>query len=189
MLDTPGNLRTRLEQGGNAFFIEYYEQLAADLDELLRWIQRRDVLLNEVLYYSAGACKDLSSNCDLLSLENEKQRRFVESAARELALGISWIRKGKEEQGGDFETADLAEPLAEAAESLAGNAIDWLDEGISKREKKRGDRARLQRKKLAAKLRIETAIEVHNLAASDFLEHLASAYKALHDPAPEDAVY
>ncbi len=35
--------------------MEYYEQLAADLDELLRWIQRRDVLLNEVLYYSAEA--------------------------------------------------------------------------------------------------------------------------------------
>ena len=91
--------------------MDYYDQLAADLDELLRWLQRRDELLDRVLRYSKGACKDLSYNSDLLSLGTDRQKRYVGHAATVLARGISWIRKGKEEQR-DGET-DLAEPLAE----------------------------------------------------------------------------
>lgn len=178
--------------------MDYYDQLIADIEELTGWIQRRDGILDRVLYYSRGACQDLRFNIQLVNLG--AKGRLIGKAANQLALGIGWIREGKEEQDDVPNGTDLDEPLAQAAEYLAGNAIDWTEPGISKRQEKRRYRANWRRKELPVRFRIETAISAsHHLTGegsiatdpniSDCLQHLANAERALHAPDPEEAVY
>ncbi len=172
------------------------QQLATDLDVLQNWIQGRDALLDRVLFFTKGACNDLSHNDRLLRLG--AQNRFFGQAANQLALGIRWIRTGREDPVGYQDRLDSAEPLAAAVEELAGNGVDPWDSTISEREKKRRHRAYWRRKELATSLRIESAILAHTLAGqstatfshtSEFLGHLAAAHRALLAADPEKTAY